>query len=197
MKHVIVTGGAGFIGSHLCEALLGRHYKVSAIDHLITGQIKNIEPFLKNPHFYFLNQNICKPLLKSDLPFLKEEGLFAILHFACPASPVDFEKIPFDILEVDSLGTINTVKLALQHQARYILASTSEVYGDPLEHPQSESYWGNVNPVGVRACYDETKRFAEAYVSTAIRYRHCNAGIARIFNTYGPRMRPGRRSNRT
>lgn len=189
MKHVIITGGAGFIGSHLSDALLERGYAVTAVDNLVTGRAENLTSALINPHFRFLKQDICQPLNEKDLPLIAQYGLHGIFHFACPASPVDFDKIPFEILAVDSIGTIHTVDLALRYKARYLLASTSEVYGDPLVHPQTESYWGNVNPNGPRACYDETKRFAEAYVSTGIRLKNLNGGIVRIFNTYGPRMR--------
>lgn len=192
MKHLLITGGAGFIGSHLCEAFLGKGYAVTAIDNFITGRRENLTGALNSPSFDFLEWDISKPLGQKleDLQFLKKYGLHGVLHFACPASPVDFDRIPFEILEVDSFGTKYTVDLALKYQARYILASTSEIYGDPLVHPQSEDYWGNVNTIGPRACYDETKRFAEAYVSTAMRSAGLNAAILRIFNTYGPRMRP-------
>jgi dTDP-glucose 4,6-dehydratase len=189
MKHVIVTGGAGFIGSHLTDALLQRGYAVTVIDNLLTGRMINLTEASRHPHFSFLNQNICEPLKESSLPLIAKHGLAGIFHFACPASPVDFDRIPMEILAVDSIGTINTVDLALRFNARYLVASTSEVYGDPLEHPQKETYWGNVNPIGPRACYDETKRFAEAYVSTATRLKNLNGAIVRIFNTYGPRMR--------
>ncbi len=189
MKHIIITGGAGFIGSHLCDTFLSRGYAVTAVDNLLTGKLDNLSDAFSHPHFQFLEQDICQPLAPEELPFLSQYGLHGILHFACPASPVDFDRIPFEILQVDSVGTIHTVELALKHQARYLVASTSEIYGDPLEHPQKESYWGNVNTIGPRACYDETKRFAEAYVSTAIRLKKLNGGIVRIFNTYGPRMR--------
>lgn len=192
MKHVLITGGAGFIGSHLCDTFLGRGYSVTAIDNFITGRRENLSEAFKSPEFDFLEWDITRPLgtKVQELRLFKKYGLHGVLHFACPASPVDFDRIPFEILEVDSLGTKYTVELALKHDARYILASTSEIYGDPLVHPQSESYWGNVNTIGPRACYDETKRFAEAYVSTAVRKAGLNAGILRIFNTYGPRMRP-------
>jgi dTDP-glucose 4,6-dehydratase len=189
MKHVIVTGGAGFIGSHLCDSLLSQGYAVTAVDNLITGNMDNLTDAFLNPNFRFLNQDVCLPLQQETIPFLSSHGLDGILHFACPASPVDFDRIPFEILAVDSIGTIHTVNLALNYQARFLVASTSEVYGDPLEHPQKETYWGNVNPIGPRACYDETKRFAEAYVSTATRLKGLNGAIVRIFNTYGPRMR--------
>jgi len=190
MKHVIVTGGAGFIGSHLCDRLLEKGYLVTALDNLITGSGRNLATALDHAHFRFVECNVSAPLPLGRMEFLSRHGLDGVLHFACPASPVDFDRIPFDILEVDSLGTIHTVALALEHEARYVLASTSEIYGDPLVHPQTEDYWGNVSSTGPRTCYDEAKRFAEAYVSTAIRHLGLNAGIVRIFNTYGPRMRP-------
>lgn len=187
--HVIVTGGSGFIGSHLCDALLARGYHVTAIDNLITGRKKNIETALQSERFTFIEKDICEVLRDSDVPWLKTHGLKGILHFACPASPVDFDRIPLEILAVDSIGTKNMVDLAHLYKARVILASTSEVYGDPLEHPQRETYWGNVNTLGPRSCYDETKRFAEAYLSSARTKLGLDAGIVRIFNTYGPRMR--------
>lgn len=199
MKHIVVTGGAGFIGSHLCETLLNRGVAVTAIDNLVTGSRRNLENFSAHPNFHFLDWDVSEPLPEGKIPFLDRYGLAGVLHFACPASPVDFDRIPFEILKVDSVGTFHTVGLALKYKARYVLASTSEIYGDPLEHPQKETYWGNVNTLGPRACYDETKRFAEAVVSTAIRgvgrfanreYAPLNGAIVRIFNTYGPRMRP-------
>lgn len=198
MKHVIITGGGGFIGSHLCDAFLKRGYAVTAVDNFITGQKKNLAQALENSDFDLIVHNVNQPLPVERMRNMRH-GLHGILHFACPASPVDFEKIPFDILAVDSLGTMNTVDTALKYSARYMLASTSECYGDPLVHPQRETYYGNVNTLGPRACYDETKRFAEAYVSTAMRgvgvyhgraYLPLNGAIVRIFNTYGPRMRP-------
>ena len=199
VKHIIVTGGAGFIGSHLCEALISKGYCVTAVDNFITGQRANLSGLAAQSNFFLLEKDICEPLSESEIPFLKAHGLHGIFHFACPASPLDFDQIPFEILAVDSVGTMNTVDLALRYDARYLLASTSEIYGDPLEHPQKETYWGNVNTLGPRACYDETKRFSEAVVSTAIRgvgkfkgkaYKPLNGGMVRIFNTYGPRMRP-------
>jgi dTDP-glucose 4,6-dehydratase len=193
MKH-------GFIGSHLAEALLRKGYAVTGLDSFLTGRRENLVVALKHPHFDFVERDVCRELDDAHLPLVRKHGLNGVLHFACPASPVDFDRIPFEILAVDSVGTAHTVELALRHGARYLLASTSEVYGDPLEHPQKEEYWGNVNSIGPRACYDETKRFAEAYVSTAIRgvgrapgggpRKPLNGGIVRIFNTYGPRMRP-------
>lgn len=203
MKHVLVTGGAGFIGSHLCDSLLKRGYAVTAVDNLLTGRKENLAEASRNPNFRFLEWDVCRPLPSQEqhsdsLSLLAQHGLHGLLHFACPASPVDFDRIPFEILAVDSVGTQWTVDLALRFGARYVLASTSEIYGDPLVHPQTEDYFGNVNTIGPRACYDEAKRFAEAYVSTAIRgvgqrdgkpYKPLNGAIVRIFNTYGPRMR--------
>jgi dTDP-glucose 4,6-dehydratase len=199
-KHVIVTGGAGFIGSHLCERLLEKGYFVTAIDNFVTGSRENVRGILSNPNFQLVEADVSKPLDESELDLLERHGLHGLLHFACPASPVDFDRIPFEILAVDSAGTFHTVDLAIRFGARYVIASTSEVYGDPLVHPQTEDYWGNVNSIGPRACYDEAKRFGEAVVSTAIRgvgrwngkenYTKLDGGIVRIFNTYGPRMRP-------
>lgn len=199
MKHVIITGGAGFVGSHLCDLFLSHGYSITAVDNFLTGRAENVEHLQGSKNFRLLEWDVSRPIPREKLELLSRDGLFGVLHFACPASPVDFEKIPFSILEVDSLGTIHTVDLALEYKARYIIASTSEIYGDPLEHPQKENYWGNVNTIGPRACYDEAKRFGEAYVSSAIRWPHpkyrsdgrtLNGGIVRIFNTYGPRMRP-------
>jgi nucleoside-diphosphate-sugar epimerase len=196
MKHVIITGGSGFIGSHLSDAFLDRGYAVTAVDNFVTGRRENVKQALKRPEFDLVELDVSKGMDEQAFKLLRKFGLHGVLHFACPASPVDFAKIPFEILAVDSAGTINTIDLALKYDARYIVASTSEIYGDPLEHPQKEEYWGNVNTLGPRACYDETKRFAEACVSTAWKIpkggqnRLLNAGIVRIFNTYGPRMRP-------
>lgn len=189
MKHVWITGGAGFIGSHLCDAFLRRGYAVTAVDNFVTGRETNIRDALKHPYFQLIEANVSRPVERTASRLLRDHGLAGVLHFACPASPVDFSRIPFEILEVDSLGTMHTVDLAMNFGARYVLASTSEIYGDPLVHPQSEFYWGNVSTLGPRACYDEAKRFAEAYVGTAMRHLKLNAAIARIFNTYGPRMR--------
>ncbi|MCC7442839.1 MAG: GDP-mannose 4,6-dehydratase [Bdellovibrionales bacterium] len=199
MKHVIVTGGAGFIGSHLCEALLGRGYAVTCIDNYVTGNRENVAHLERRQEFFVEEYDVSVPLACDSLAGVREHGLFGVLHFACPASPVDFERIPFEILKVDSFGTFHALDWALRHRARFVLASTSEIYGDPLTHPQTEDYWGNVNTIGPRACYDETKRFAEACVSAAARgkgtwsgrpYPALNGGMVRIFNTYGPRMRP-------
>jgi dTDP-glucose 4,6-dehydratase len=199
MKHVLITGGAGFIGSHLCDAFLARDYAVTAMDNLVTGREANLAEARKHPEFQFIRADVSRKLGAEEIPLVARHGLHGVLHFACPASPVDFDRIPFEILAVDSLGTMSTVELAREFGARYLVASTSEIYGDPLVHPQKEDYWGNVNTIGPRACYDEAKRFAEAYVSTAIRgvsapgakpVASLNGGIVRIFNTYGPRMRP-------
>ncbi|MAH32903.1 NAD-dependent dehydratase [archaeon] len=180
MKTVLITGGAGFIGSHLCEFLLEKGFKVICMDNLITGNEDNIKHLNKN--FKFINHDISKEIkVKEDIDY--------ILHFASPASPVDYQKIPIQTLKAGSLGTHNTLGLALKKKAIYVLASTSEVYGDPLINPQPESYWGNVNPIGVRGCYDEAKRFAEALTVAYHRIHKLDTKIIRIFNTYGPRMR--------
>lgn len=189
-KHVIITGGSGFIGSHLSDLLLKKGYAVTAVDNFVTGRRENVHDALEQPDFDLVKWDVSEKLDENSIPYLKQYGLHGLLHFACPASPVDFDRIPMEILKVDSLGTIHTVDLALKYKARYLVASTSEIYGDPLVHPQTEDYWGNVNTIGPRACYDEAKRFAEAYVSTATRLKGLNGAIVRIFNTYGPRMRP-------
>ena len=182
MKSVLVTGGSGFIGSHLCEFLLGKGYKVMAMDNLVTGDIKNIEHLRNNRNLSFIRHDVSKHIAVN-------ENLDYVLHFASPASPVDYQKIPIQTLKVGSLGTHNTLGLALAKKARYMLASTSEVYGDPLVSPQPETYWGNVNPIGVRGCYDEAKRFAEALTMAYHRIHKLDTRIVRIFNTFGPRMR--------
>jgi dTDP-glucose 4,6-dehydratase len=178
----LITGGAGFIGSHLCERFLAEGHRVVAVDNLITGSLENLDPFRADPRFRFVGHDISNPLKVKD-------RLDNVLHFASPASPVDYLEYPIQTLKVGSLGTHNALGLAKQHGARFLLASTSEVYGDPLEHPQTEGYWGNVNPVGVRGVYDEAKRFAEAMTMAYHRAHRLPTRIVRIFNTYGERMR--------
>lgn len=180
---MVVTGGAGFLGSHLCERLLTLGAHVICVDNFITGKTDNIAPFFKNPNFSFLKHDVTQDLYLSG-------SIFAILHFASPASPVDYLEFPIQTLKVGALGTHKMLGLAKEKKARFLLASTSEVYGDPLIHPQPESYWGNVNPVGPRGVYDEAKRFAEAMVMAYHRVHKVQTRLVRIFNTYGPRMRP-------
>ena len=178
----LITGGAGFIGSHLCERFLAEGHDVVAVDNLLTGNLENLDPFRSNPRFKFIGHDISNPLKLRD-------KIDNILHFASPASPVDYLEFPIQTLKVGSLGTHNALGLAKHHGARFLLASTSEVYGDPLEHPQTESYWGNVNPVGIRGVYDEAKRFSESMTMAYHRVHGVNTHIVRIFNTYGERMR--------
>jgi len=181
-KTVVITGGAGFIGSHLCDKLIQEGHRVICLDNLSTGRIENIKHLLKDKNFRFKKFNVTKYIaIKGKVDY--------VLHFASLASPEDYLKFPIQTLKVGSLGTHNTLGLTKEKKAVFMLASTSEVYGDPLEHPQQESYWGNVNPVGVRGCYDEGKRFAEAITMAYHRVHHLDTRIARIFNTYGPRMR--------
>jgi len=181
-KTVLITGGAGFIGSHLCELFLGKNHKVICLDNLITGKLSNISHLLKNKNFRFIKHNISQPIeVKGKVDY--------ILHFASPASPIDYLKYPIQTLKVGSLGTHNALGLAKAKKARFLLASTSEVYGDPLVNPQPESYWGNVNSVGPRGVYDEAKRFAEAITMAYHRVHKIDTKIVRIFNTYGERMR--------
>jgi dTDP-glucose 4,6-dehydratase len=182
MTTTLITGGAGFLGSHLCERALGEGHRVVCVDNLLTGRRRNIAHLLEDERFLFLEHDISKPL------FL-DEPIDNILHFASPASPIDYLELPIQTLKVGSLGTHNSLGLAKAHGARYLLASTSEVYGDPLVHPQPESYWGNVNPVGPRGVYDEAKRFAEAMTMAYHRVHGVETRIVRIFNTFGPRMR--------
>ena len=182
MKTVLITGGAGFIGSHLCEFLLGRGFKVTAMDNLITGDLKNIKHLKYNKNFRFINHDVSGRI---DV----EGKIGYVLHFASQASPVDYQKAPIQTLKAGSLGTHNTLGLALTKKAKYVLASTSEIYGDPLVNPQPETYWGNVNPIGVRGAYDEAKRFSEALATAYHGVHKLDIRIARIFNTYGPRMR--------
>lgn len=178
----LITGGAGFVGSHLCERFLSIGHEVICVDNLITGSLGNIEHLRGNPQFFFIRHDISHHL-EIDGP------IDQILHFASPASPVDYLQHPIPTLKVGSLGTHNTLGLAKAKNAAYLLASTSEVYGDPERHPQSEDYWGNVNPIGLRGVYDEAKRFAEAMVMAYHRCHAINTHIIRIFNTYGNRMR--------
>jgi len=179
---VLVTGGAGFIGSHLCDRLLADGHEVVAMDNLVTGSVDNIAHLAGERRFKFIHHDV------TDYIYVAGQ-LDAVMHLASPASPVDFARIPIQILKVGSLGTHNALGLALAKGARFLLASTSEVYGDPLVHPQPETYWGNVNPIGVRGVYDEAKRFAEAITMAYHRIHEVDTRIIRIFNTYGPRMR--------
>lgn len=177
-----VTGGAGFLGSHLCDFLLRKGHKVICIDNFITGTQDNIAPFLNNPDFKLIEQDVSKYIEIEDT-------IDWILHFASPASPIDYQMYPIQTLKVGALGTHNTLGLAKAKDAKFLLASSSEVYGDPICNPQPEEYWGNVNPIGPRGVYDEAKRFAEAMAMAYHRYHNINTRIARIFNTYGERMR--------
>ena len=182
MKRVLITGAAGFLGSHLCDRFIKEGYEVIGMDNLITGSLKNIEHLFPLKEFSFYHHDVSK--------FIHVPGhLDYILHFASPASPIDYLKIPIQTLKVGSLGTHNCLGLALNKKARILVASTSEVYGDPLLHPQNEDYWGNVNPVGPRGVYDEAKRFQEAITMAYHTYHGVETRIVRIFNTYGPRMR--------
>src|SRR5688572_4318600 len=182
MKRVLITGAAGFLGSHLCDRFIKENCEVIGMDNLITGDLRNIEHLFKLENFEFYHHDVSK--------FVFVPGkLDYILHFASPASPIEYLKIPIQTLKVGSLGTHNLLGLAKAKNARILVASTSEVYGDPMVHPQDESYWGNVNPVGPRGVYDEAKRFAEAITLAYHRYHGLDTKIVRIFNTYGPRMR--------
>ena len=179
---ILITGGAGFIGSHLCDRFLEEGHRVIVMDNLLTGRIENLQAHRSNPDFEFIHYDVTG--------YLHVDGpLDFILHFASPASPADFERLGIQILKVGALGTHKTLGLARAKGARFLLASTSEVYGDPLVHPQGEDYWGNVNPVGIRGVYDEAKRFAESMAMAYNRSHGVDTRIARIFNTYGPRMR--------
>ncbi len=181
-KKVLITGGAGFLGSHLCDRFLDEGYHVVAMDNLLTGNIENIEHLMGHKDFEFQHHDVSKYVhVSGDLEY--------ILHFASPASPIDYLKMPIQTMKVGSLGTLNCLGLAKDKKARMLIASTSEVYGDPLVHPQTEEYWGNVNPVGPRGVYDEAKRFQEALTMAYHTFHGLETRIVRIFNTFGPRMR--------
>ncbi len=182
MTRILITGGAGFIGSHLCEFLLATGHEVICMDNLITGNLKNIQHLMGHKRFSYVDHDVSKHVsVEGKLNF--------VLHFASPASPIDYQKIPIQTLKAGALGTHNLLGLAKDKKAVFMLASTSEVYGDPLVNPQSETYWGNVNPIGLRGCYDESKRFAEALTMAYHRIHKIDTKIARIFNTYGEKMR--------
>ena len=178
----VVTGGAGFLGSHLVDYLLAKGHKVIAIDNLVTGRVENISHLSGNENFKFIKQDVTQYLFLS-------EKIDYVWHFASPASPIDYAELPIQTLKVGSLGTHKALGLAMRNKARFLLTSTSEIYGDPLQHPQTGDYWGNVNTVGPRGCYDEAKRFAEAMTLAYHREHQVETRIVRIFNTYGPRMR--------
>jgi dTDP-glucose 4,6-dehydratase len=182
LSRAVITGGAGFLGSHLCERLLAEGHEVVCVDNLLTGNRDNVAHLPGRPGFTFLQHDVT-------VPFEVAGPVDYVLHFASPASPIDYLELPIQTLKVGSLGTHNALGLARAKAARFLLASTSEVYGDPKEHPQKETYWGNVNPVGPRGVYDEAKRFAEAMAMAYHRYHGLEVRIVRIFNTYGPRMR--------
>ena len=183
MSTAVVTGGAGFLGSHLCDYLLAEGYRVVCVDNVDTGTLQNIEHIANGEDFAFVNQDLTEP-------FFIEERVDFVFHLASPASPIDYLRLPLHTLKVGSYGTHHMLGLAKFKRARFLLASTSEVYGDPQVHPQPETYWGHVNPIGPRGVYDEAKRYAEALTMAYHRQQGVNTCIARIFNTYGPRMRP-------
>ena len=176
----LVTGGAGFLGSHLCDALLADGYSVIALDNLLTGRLSNLDHLRNDARFEFRETDINHPFDCGPVAY--------VFHFACPASPVDYMKHGIETLKVGSQGTLHALELARKYEAKYLISSTSECYGDPLEHPQKETYWGHVNPIGPRSVYDEAKRFSEALTMAFHRYHQVDTRIARIFNTYGPRM---------
>ncbi len=177
---VLVTGGAGFLGSHLCDALLAEGHSVVAVDNLLTGRTSNIDHLRRDFRFSFHQHDICEPFDYGEIDY--------VFHFASPASPVDYSVHGIPTLRVGSVGTFNALEAAKKYSAKYLISSTSECYGDPLEHPQKETYWGHVNPIGPRSVYDEAKRFSEAATVAYRRYHNVDTRIARIFNTYGPRM---------
>ena len=179
-KRALVTGGAGFLGSHLCDALIADGYDVVAVDNLITGRLENVAHLRNDTRFEFRELDICAPFDLGPVDY--------VFHFACPASPIDYMTHGIATLQVGSLGTFNALEIARKYQAKYLISSTSECYGDPLEHPQKETYWGHVNPIGPRSVYDEAKRFSEAVTMAYHRYHKVDTRILRIFNTYGPRM---------
>jgi dTDP-glucose 4,6-dehydratase len=183
MSTAVVTGGAGFLGSHVCDYLLAKEHRVVCVDNLDTGSLQNIEHLRSSDQFVFVNHDVTEP-------FFLEEPVDFIFHLASPASPIDYLRLPLHTLKVGSYGTHNMLGLAKVKRARFLLASTSEVYGDPQVHPQPETYWGHVNPIGPRGVYDEAKRYAEALTMAYHRQQGVDTCIARIFNTYGPRMRP-------
>jgi dTDP-glucose 4,6-dehydratase len=180
IQRALVTGGAGFLGSHLCDALLGEGYSVVAVDNLLTGRLSNIAHLSNDNRFEFVQLDICAPFDCGKVHY--------VFHFASPASPVDYSDHGIETLQVGSLGTFNALEVARRYGAKYLVSSTSECYGDPLEHPQKETYWGHVNPIGPRSVYDEAKRFTEAVTIAYYRYHKVDVRISRIFNTYGPRM---------
>jgi dTDP-glucose 4,6-dehydratase len=179
-RRALVTGGAGFLGSHLCDALLAEGYSVIAVDNLLTGRRANLDHLQHEPRFEFQQLDICEPFDCGKVEY--------VFHFACPASPVDYSAHGIPTLKVGSQGTFNALEIARRYGAPFLISSTSECYGDPLEHPQKETYWGNVNPIGPRSVYDEAKRFSEAATAAYRRYHKVDTRIVRIFNTYGPRM---------
>jgi len=182
MKTALVTGGAGFLGSHLCDRLIEDGFFVICLDNLVTGRLKNIKHLEEHPNFSYIRHDVSKPLeLGDDVDY--------IFHLASPASPVDYQEVPIKTILANAMGAYHMLSFARMKGAKFLLASTSEIYGDPKEHPQKETYWGNVNPIGVRSCYDESKRVAEAITMSFVRAYGTDARIVRIFNTYGPRMR--------